>query len=412
MAVCAPIGELPATIAEVLAAAPQATVTDIGSTKSAVVASVPRADRGRFIGGHPVAGREVRGAQHAVPDLFVGATWFLTPTADTDTRRYRDLHAFVAVARRRAGRGRPGRARPPARAHEPPAARDREPARQPGRRGADRRPRSAHLGRRLVPRHDARRRREPAHLGRHLPRQPRGARRGDPRAPAALGRGAGRARVGRCGVPRALDRAGERAPPSRARGRVRAASRRDDARRRAHPRPPRRDLGHHAGARCRAHQHRGLRAAPLHARARRHDLDRRRRHRASQETVAILEAQGYSAMATPLAGDGEARRERSRRAVVAPASALVGEIRRPATSPSRTAPSCSARSPTARSRSRASAPAPTRSRRSPRWSSSARASSASTTGRRTCASTASGMRGLRAPDGRSTSATPARCCAC
>ncbi|MEO9174154.1 MAG: prephenate dehydrogenase/arogenate dehydrogenase family protein, partial [Gaiellales bacterium] len=94
--VCAPIGELPTAIAEVLAAAPEATVTDIGSTKSAVVASIPRADRGRFVGGHPVTGREVRGAQHAVPDLFVGATWFLTPTADTDTRRYRDLHTFVA----------------------------------------------------------------------------------------------------------------------------------------------------------------------------------------------------------------------------------------------------------------------------------------------------------------------------
>jgi prephenate dehydrogenase len=94
--VCAPIGELPQAIAEVLVAAPQATVTDIGSTKSAVVASVARGDRGRFVGGHPICGREVRGAQHAVPDLFDGATWFLTPTADTDTRRYRDLHAFVA----------------------------------------------------------------------------------------------------------------------------------------------------------------------------------------------------------------------------------------------------------------------------------------------------------------------------
>ena len=43
-----------------------------------------------------MCGREVRGAQHAVVDLFVGATWFLTPIADTDTPRYRDLHAFVA----------------------------------------------------------------------------------------------------------------------------------------------------------------------------------------------------------------------------------------------------------------------------------------------------------------------------
>jgi prephenate dehydrogenase len=94
--VCAPIAELSAAISASLAAAPQATVTDIGSTKNAVVASVAGPDRARFVGGHPICGREVRGAQHAVPDLFVGATWFLTPVADTDTRRYRDLHAFVA----------------------------------------------------------------------------------------------------------------------------------------------------------------------------------------------------------------------------------------------------------------------------------------------------------------------------
>jgi prephenate dehydrogenase len=95
--VCAPIAELPAAITAALAAAPEATVTDIGSTKGAIVASVSGSDRARFVGGHPIAGREVRGAQHAVPDLFVGATWFLTPVADTDTRRYRDLHAFVAA---------------------------------------------------------------------------------------------------------------------------------------------------------------------------------------------------------------------------------------------------------------------------------------------------------------------------
>jgi prephenate dehydrogenase len=94
--VCAPIAELRSVIAGVLTAAPQATVTDIGSTKGAIVASVVGSDRERFVGGHPVCGREVRGAQHAVPDLFEGATWFLTPVAETDTRRYRDLHAFVA----------------------------------------------------------------------------------------------------------------------------------------------------------------------------------------------------------------------------------------------------------------------------------------------------------------------------
>ena len=96
-------------------------------------------------------------------------SWRRTPT--TDTARYRELHAFVALARRRSGRDRPGCARPAARARQPPAARAREPAPEPGRRRADRGARPARRGGRVVPRDDARRGREPAHLGRHLPRQ-------------------------------------------------------------------------------------------------------------------------------------------------------------------------------------------------------------------------------------------------
>ena len=36
----------------------------------------------RFVGGHPLAGAEVAGVEHAREDLFDGATWYLTPTAD------------------------------------------------------------------------------------------------------------------------------------------------------------------------------------------------------------------------------------------------------------------------------------------------------------------------------------------
>ncbi len=79
-------------VGEVLAAAPAATVTDVGSTKGAVAAAVTDP---RFIGGHPVAGAEVRGPAGARADLFQGATWFLTPGATTDSARFRDVHAFV-----------------------------------------------------------------------------------------------------------------------------------------------------------------------------------------------------------------------------------------------------------------------------------------------------------------------------
>ena len=92
--VAVPVDALAGRVAEALAAAPEATVTDVGSTKSAVTSAVTDP---RFIGGHPVAGAEVRGPAGARADLFQGATWFLTPRASTDSARYRDVHAFVTL---------------------------------------------------------------------------------------------------------------------------------------------------------------------------------------------------------------------------------------------------------------------------------------------------------------------------
>ncbi|HZT16311.1 MAG TPA: prephenate dehydrogenase/arogenate dehydrogenase family protein [Gaiellaceae bacterium] len=93
--VAAPIAQLPAAVATVLeAAGPGTTVTDVGSTKSSVVAAA--AGAARFVGGHPICGAESRGAEHASPDLFRGATWFLTPTAQTDSAAHRLVHGFAA----------------------------------------------------------------------------------------------------------------------------------------------------------------------------------------------------------------------------------------------------------------------------------------------------------------------------
>jgi prephenate dehydrogenase len=50
----------------------------------------------RFVGGHPVCGSEARGVRNARADMFAGATWFLTPVAETDPECHRRLHAFVA----------------------------------------------------------------------------------------------------------------------------------------------------------------------------------------------------------------------------------------------------------------------------------------------------------------------------
>ncbi len=92
--VAAPIAQLPATVASVLAASGDATVTDVGSTKSSVVEAA--AGSPRFVGGHPICGSETRGAENATAGLFEGATWFLTPVAHTDPDRHRLVHGFAS----------------------------------------------------------------------------------------------------------------------------------------------------------------------------------------------------------------------------------------------------------------------------------------------------------------------------
>ncbi|HSE49840.1 MAG TPA: prephenate dehydrogenase/arogenate dehydrogenase family protein [Terriglobales bacterium] len=60
-------------------------VTDVGSTKAEIVACAQRvfgrdAAR-RFLGGHPMAGKELGGIEHADAQLFRGRPWFMTPLA-------------------------------------------------------------------------------------------------------------------------------------------------------------------------------------------------------------------------------------------------------------------------------------------------------------------------------------------
>ncbi len=66
---------------------PGAVVTDVASTKGAIVAAA--ADHGlRFIGGHPMAGREATGFQAADVGLFHGRPWVVVepPAGDEDGR--------------------------------------------------------------------------------------------------------------------------------------------------------------------------------------------------------------------------------------------------------------------------------------------------------------------------------------
>ncbi len=58
---------------------PDALVTDVGSTKSAIcVAAQKHITNAKFVGGHPMAGREVRGPDGASADLFQSRPWVLT----------------------------------------------------------------------------------------------------------------------------------------------------------------------------------------------------------------------------------------------------------------------------------------------------------------------------------------------
>ncbi len=91
--VAAPVGALPAAVREALAhAGPDCVVTDVGSAKRAVTSAV--ADP-RFIGGHPLAGAETAGVQHARAELFDGATWYLTPASGTTGILYERLHRLL-----------------------------------------------------------------------------------------------------------------------------------------------------------------------------------------------------------------------------------------------------------------------------------------------------------------------------
>jgi len=63
---------------------PGALVTDVGSVKAPIAAAGDAAlPDGRFVAGHPIAGKEHSGPEVADPDLFVGAPCILTATART-----------------------------------------------------------------------------------------------------------------------------------------------------------------------------------------------------------------------------------------------------------------------------------------------------------------------------------------
>ena len=97
--VAVPVGHVAEVVVDALDAG-AALVTDVGSVKGPVVAAVETARpelAPRFVGGHPMAGSEQEGLAGASADLYVGATWVLTPTARTDPAVFATVRSWVAA---------------------------------------------------------------------------------------------------------------------------------------------------------------------------------------------------------------------------------------------------------------------------------------------------------------------------
>jgi prephenate dehydrogenase len=94
-----PIGATIDSLATIAAAAePHALVTDVGSTKTAICKAAVAHFRGgaRFLGAHPMAGKEKTGVDHADAELFRGAPYALIAREDDPDPR---VQAFAEIVR-------------------------------------------------------------------------------------------------------------------------------------------------------------------------------------------------------------------------------------------------------------------------------------------------------------------------
>ena len=84
-------------VVRALADDPGATVTDVASVKAQVLAAVADAggDLVRYVGGHPMAGRERSGPLAARGDLFIGRPWVICPGDKADPARRDDVRLLA-----------------------------------------------------------------------------------------------------------------------------------------------------------------------------------------------------------------------------------------------------------------------------------------------------------------------------
>jgi len=92
-----PVRTLPALGAAVAQhAAPHTLWLDVGSVKAPVVAALEPL-LPRYVGTHPMAGRETPGVQHAFAGLLQSAAWVVTPTPRTEARALEEVSALIGA---------------------------------------------------------------------------------------------------------------------------------------------------------------------------------------------------------------------------------------------------------------------------------------------------------------------------
>jgi arogenate dehydrogenase (NADP+) len=98
---CTPLGVMEQTTQALIPhLSPSAILTDVGSVKASVVDTLEPL-WARFVGGHPMAGKEIAGIGSAQPGLFIDRPYVLTPTADTDAVAKETVAALIQTLQSR-----------------------------------------------------------------------------------------------------------------------------------------------------------------------------------------------------------------------------------------------------------------------------------------------------------------------
>ena len=92
-----PTAAIPLVIEAEFALNPHSTFMDVGSVKSEVIHHVKQSSLpiSQFVPTHPMAGREIGGAQSARADLFATRSWVVTPTPECGSQSLALVHELI-----------------------------------------------------------------------------------------------------------------------------------------------------------------------------------------------------------------------------------------------------------------------------------------------------------------------------